>query len=629
MPLIMMVLTALLVAHSGLSGATEVEGEDGYAEFSEELAIRGVDINRATMEELAVLPGISTAIAARIVEKRKEVGGFTSPGDLVRMGLVSERLYLALRQYIVVGRPEDRSVDRVSFRARGSGNWPEGGEIMPALGIYQRIQWDHGDTWTLGAITERDPGEPRLADQWKISLACRREGLIRRVIAGNMRYELAGGLLFFTRSRISISSFEPGVIGRRGRGLGIDLSASEGYPLRGIGMEVEASPRLSVTVLGSSTPLDVDRDEVGRVTSIRSSGYHPSSSRADRGGVHLRTLAGHAAIRINGKNSVGLTMADLSYSEEIFPPLDEVNFYSFRGSRRDFAGIDWDFTPAKVGLFGEAAVEFDRGHGLVAGVEGGKGLIRWNFLVRDYSPDFSPPFGNPFQDGSGQPANERGIYTDVAWRWSPDLLVALYLDTCHRPWRREREPFPSSRSEVGVEAQWRMEERTRITVRYLESQGEAGEMGGIMEENRGQRKRKLRLQVDVDNSRIKLRGRYELVLYRPDLAPGAGGSLLYFDSRVRPRDFISIYLRVSFFGVESSRAMVYAYENDLPGVMHISSFSGEGMRWYVYGRYHLGEHLAFSAKYSEEARLLVEGSGPNSGDEVIERGFGMQIDVQY
>ena len=52
-----------------------------------------VDINRASLAEIAELPGITDKIAAGVVEERERIGGFRSPDDLLGVkGIKVKRL---------------------------------------------------------------------------------------------------------------------------------------------------------------------------------------------------------------------------------------------------------------------------------------------------------------------------------------------------------------------------------------------------------------------------------------------------------------------------------------------------------------------------------------------------------
>jgi competence protein ComEA len=61
-----------------------------------------IDINRATREELARLPGIGEGLAARIVEHRARYGAFRRTEHLLMVRGISERRFARLRPYITV-----------------------------------------------------------------------------------------------------------------------------------------------------------------------------------------------------------------------------------------------------------------------------------------------------------------------------------------------------------------------------------------------------------------------------------------------------------------------------------------------------------------------------------------------
>jgi len=64
---------------------------------------RPLDLNRASVEQIARLPGVGPSLARRIVDERERVGHFDSP-DRLRgvLGLGPKKL-AALREYVTVG----------------------------------------------------------------------------------------------------------------------------------------------------------------------------------------------------------------------------------------------------------------------------------------------------------------------------------------------------------------------------------------------------------------------------------------------------------------------------------------------------------------------------------------------
>ena len=61
-----------------------------------------ININRATREELARLPGVGEGIAARIVEHRERFGAFRRAEHLLSVRGISERRYEQLRALVTV-----------------------------------------------------------------------------------------------------------------------------------------------------------------------------------------------------------------------------------------------------------------------------------------------------------------------------------------------------------------------------------------------------------------------------------------------------------------------------------------------------------------------------------------------
>lgn len=62
-----------------------------------------IDVNRASAAELALLPGIGPALAARIVEERERNGPFVSLDDLVRVRGIGPAILAGLADEAVAG----------------------------------------------------------------------------------------------------------------------------------------------------------------------------------------------------------------------------------------------------------------------------------------------------------------------------------------------------------------------------------------------------------------------------------------------------------------------------------------------------------------------------------------------
>lgn len=63
---------------------------------------RLIRLNTASASELEQIPGVGPVLAARIVDARQAVGGFTTVEDLLDVSGIGEAKLAALREYVVV-----------------------------------------------------------------------------------------------------------------------------------------------------------------------------------------------------------------------------------------------------------------------------------------------------------------------------------------------------------------------------------------------------------------------------------------------------------------------------------------------------------------------------------------------
>jgi comEA protein len=61
-----------------------------------------ININTASAEELAELPGIGPAIAERIIQYRADAGDFEAPEEIMAVRGIGEGVYSRIRDYITV-----------------------------------------------------------------------------------------------------------------------------------------------------------------------------------------------------------------------------------------------------------------------------------------------------------------------------------------------------------------------------------------------------------------------------------------------------------------------------------------------------------------------------------------------
>ncbi|MGQ9678777.1 MAG: ComEA family DNA-binding protein [bacterium] len=71
----------------------------------EQFLKRGLDINRATVEQLEALPGIGPVIATRIIEYREKHGRFKRVDDLLNVSGIGPKRLAAIKDFVVCESP--------------------------------------------------------------------------------------------------------------------------------------------------------------------------------------------------------------------------------------------------------------------------------------------------------------------------------------------------------------------------------------------------------------------------------------------------------------------------------------------------------------------------------------------
>lgn len=70
---------------------------------SNDTELEKIDINKATVQELKELPGVSTTVANAIVEYRSKYGRYYKVKELLDVDGVTEALYESIKDYVVAG----------------------------------------------------------------------------------------------------------------------------------------------------------------------------------------------------------------------------------------------------------------------------------------------------------------------------------------------------------------------------------------------------------------------------------------------------------------------------------------------------------------------------------------------
>ncbi|OQY26704.1 MAG: hypothetical protein B6244_12780 [Candidatus Cloacimonetes bacterium 4572_55] len=533
------------------------EATDQDVEYYEELEKfldDPIDLNQTDEKELARLPGLTQPLIRAILKYREEIGSFSSKKELKQAPGVTNELYQQIRPFVTARKkkPRERAL-RIVHRLRYSSRDPNEDEFDSFYKLYQRTQAIYKEWLTLGFLTEKDAGETDFDDLQLWYLSVKNHALPVQGVIGNYKVECGQGLLFSPQAGM----FKGGevVTGTKKRHASIRpySSTNEVSSFYGAGFEGEWG-RLSLILFGSKAKLDATLNEDGAIQSIYTTGLHRTDTEKAKKDRLTETLyGGHARLRLDENSSIGATYYQSEFDEKIDPNDD---YYRFRGDELSGVGVDADLYFKQVNLFGEWARSMDHGSAWVVGAGLNVGQVQFSALMRDYDPDFYTFhsygfafFRYPYSMNSNLPEDGDEYYTQLE--------------------------IPLSKS-----IKWTLRFRSK-------------------EKTESPTKKKYRSQIDWQPVKTyRLRIRYE----HARTADKEDGQLLYGDLQFKPDKRLLAYIRLLFFDTESSNAAVYAFENDLPGVLKTSYFSDRGRRWYVAAKYKFHEKSYLSMKFGQKTK---------------------------
>jgi hypothetical protein len=653
-------LLALLSASESLSQESiEEKLLEDQAESSEqselveiilELRRNPIDINRATIAELKRIPGLPVNLPAEIVGFRETHGLFRSTADLLLVPAITPEIYETLSELIYVPEQIRRRAQRPSFELRTrltdrieqSRGFDDGTYESSSHKLYNRIRFQLPNQIHGALLLEKDSGESRLDDLRLFYLNVDISPHVS-ILFGNYQLEAGQGMVLwgpygFSKGADAIFPSKKSARGVRGY-----TSVDENAAFLGAAVAIRIR-QIELSVFLSRNKLDATQRSEDEISGFFTSGFHRNElERQKKDIVAESVIGGKMAWEVTQTFSIGLagyySLFDRTISENDLAR----NRFDLRGDKNFVAGLNWEWTLPNATLFGELARSKSGGTALILGTQWAFHSAQLAFSYRDYQKDFQNTHGFGFANRSGATQNERGYYSGLHYKITPNTTLAAFFDIFKSPWRSFFEPLPTEGREFMTQLEQSFGRRVKLTLRFRDKTSqEADEFQNELNRPKQElveiRRTQWRAQFDYSlSSRIRLRNRAEYVRFRPKryAAPGVqkteSGLALYQDLRVKLREDLQVQGRLTFFETESFNSGIFQYENDLPGVATNRALFGRGSRWYLLIRYAPNRSVLLSAKYSETFRDDVEiiGTGPDQIDSNLDRRFGLQMEVRF
>ncbi|MEO1449399.1 MAG: helix-hairpin-helix domain-containing protein, partial [Bacteroidota bacterium] len=492
----------------------EIDEQVDFTEWSDELQDllrKPLDLNRATREELSLLPGMDALRVNQLQAHIERFGALTSVFELQAVEGFTADLIRQIKPFVKAGAARETDIRRENQHPSGPGfreiveslsfEWlqrmvwiaeEQRGYTPPDTSFrdivddqgnllrqdtslstryagnpfrhYSRLRVRAGKHVSLALTAEKDPGErfawnPRQGlygyDFLSGHISLRDFGRLKRLVIGDYTIETGQGLILsrglgFGKSAEAISTLKA-----PGRGIMPYASVNENQLMRGIAATYAVGP-LYFTGFFSRINLDASvqaedtlSQEVLEAGGLQLSGLHRTPSEiANRRSLQETVVGGRVEFR-KGTLKIGTTHYYQQFAAPLDRPVNGYNQFDFRGDRNFLNGVDVDWAYRNFNLFGEAARSRSGGTAVLAGI---MASLSSNFdvslLARRFDRDFHSQKAYVFAERPTAVRNEQGLYLGLRVIPRRKWIWQSYLDRFRFPWNTFRASAPYTGWEV-------------------------------------------------------------------------------------------------------------------------------------------------------------------------------------
>jgi competence ComEA-like helix-hairpin-helix protein len=615
-------------------------------EFLQNLAANPVNINRATVDELLLIPGLNLRLAENIVQARSRTP-FTKVEDLLDVSGIGPATLGRIRPYMRVGSGLELGRDlylnprfwTTNSRFEGFSRYQrvvqeQNGYIRPdssgflgsPVKYYQRYRYT-SNYLSLNLTQEKDAGEELAGisdfdyNSWHI--AVQDVGNLQSIIVGDYSVSVGQGLLLWNGGAFGKGRDVIRGVSKNERGVRPFTSAREGSGFRGIAATY--GNHLQVTGFYSNRSRTASLNGDGTVNFPTESGFHRTISEIDRkNSLNQTTFGGRIRARIP-YGFVGVTGFFNRFDQPVAAGSQPYQIYNFSGTDLSGYAADYRLLIGPAIAFGEFATTDNGGYGLLTGTEFELSANSDVILsYRYYDKALQSIFGAGFGEQSGDPGNEEGFYIGFEHDLNEQISISAYLDQFRFPAPRFQTSQPTSGYDwLGYIEYTPMRELSLYAlIRFQTKEEEYDSIDDFGREIRlldDNKRTGARIQAEYQvHPNVRLRTRFDMARSRDTIEDETWGYLVFQDVRLTPRPYLKIDARITMFDTDDFSSRLYQFENDLLYVLSNTVLFDQGQRMYIVVNYEPAEWLQLSLKAAttvyEDQNIISSGLNQINGN---------------
>jgi len=600
-----------------------IQNEDlNYEDLYENLYTlyqKPLDLNRATVNDLRAFFFLTELQINALIDHKQKFGPFLSIYELQSVENFTLEEAKALIPFVVVNPlvydatfknlrnriTEHYLVVRADQVLEPSRGFLEGKYLGSRQRYYTRYRLAHSKDFSVGFVTEKDPGERDFFDYVVFHAQIQNKGAIKNLIIGDFLMQFGQGLIFS-------AGFAPGkgsepVFSTRRSNVGIRPfnSVLENASFRGSAVTVKKG-KFEYTAMASYNRRDASTTEIPETeeaffSSIQTSGFHRTQTEiANKNAIVESNLGGNLLYNV-GPIQLGFSALATNFDKTFQKRNLLYNNFEFSGKQNFIMGPNFSISWQNFNFFGEGARSSSGGYGFISGLVASlNAKTEWAINVRNYQPNFHTFYGQGFSEGS-RTINEKGIYTGLKYTIKKGLFISGFYDNFRFPWLRFRVDAPSKGYDYQVKLGF---QPNKLFQQYIIFHQEVKERNGtenilnsrqLAETNR----RNLVLGTEyIWNKILKFQNKLQYNGFAISDKGLSNGFAVIQDVEAKIGKF-QIKTRAAYFNTQDFESRIYAYENDVLYAVSFPAYFGKGMRYYAVLRYDINRNLALWCRWSQ------------------------------
>lgn len=530
-----------------------------------------VDLNGADREDLETLFFLRPGQVEEILLHRQRFGPFLSLYELQVLPGFSVSDILNLQSFVVLSKDYGRTqatdhylVYRTDLSVERAKGFRDSVFAGGPTRQYLRYKFQKGNRFSVGLLTEKDPGEKSLVDHQVISVQWKNSGKVDHLIIGDYQVHWGQGLLVGSGFKLGKGA-EPVLGTKRGaEGFRVQQSVREYGGFRGAALQWRGGAWQAGAWL-SRKRFDANRSDE-KFSSVQTSGLHRTASEIEDANAVGESHIGSFVKYKRGMWHLGLggclTRYDAAFEKQDLP----YNYFQFRGQTYGAGSISTVVYGRNYSAFAEVAYANSLAGALGLAYSASK---KWEVGIhlRHYPETFHSMYGSAFGENT-LPQNEVGQYLGLKFTPRRSVILSGHYDRYRFPWVKFGQKSPVHGSDYALRMIWQPNRSTSFKV-VLRTKEESS-WSSATTYSRGGQMLFDRKWAEVFRTQTSIQVKWV-----------QGWGQAWMQDVEGKWKGVQWRGRVAWFSTASYDSRIYSYENDVLYTSSFPAYSGKGWRMYM------------------------------------------------